>query len=142
MKLQSILATKGTKVVTLPADASIRDAIAVMVQHNLGALVVVDAQRRPLGIISERDIIRESNRSDAFFAEPVSGVMTANVVCGAATDDVEAVLKMMTAGHFRHLPIVDAGELVGIVTIREVVNAQLSDYRGNIDTLETKLMNS
>jgi CBS domain-containing protein len=142
VKIQSILATKGKTVVTIRADASIRDAIAVMVANNLGALVVVDDQKHPQGIISERDIVRESNRTDSFFSEPVSRVMTADVICGSLTDDVEAVLQMMTSGHFRHLPIVEGGELIGVVSIREVVTAQLNSYRGNIDTLETQLMSS
>lgn len=142
MKVQSILATKGAKVVTITADASIRDAIALMVQNNLGALVVVDANRHPHGIISERDIVRVSSKSDAFFSEPVSRVMTVDVICGSPMDDVEAVLQMMTSGHFRHLPIVEGGELVGVVSIREVVTAQLNDYRGNIESLQTRLMTS
>lgn len=142
MKIQSILATQGKAVVTVSADAPIRDAIAIMVKNNLGALVVVDGLRPPQGIISERDIIRESNRTDAFFSEPVRDVMTTNVICGSPADDVEAVLEMMTSGHFRHLPIVEGGELVGVVSIREVVIAQLNSYRGNIDTLETRLMSS
>lgn len=128
--------------VTISVDASIRDAIAVLVKNNLGALVVVDGQRHPQGILSERDIVRESNRTDAFFSERVSSVMTTDVICGSPADDVEAVLQMMTSGHFRHLPIVDGGELIGVVSIREVVNAQLNSYRGNIETLETQLMSS
>lgn len=142
MKMQSILATKGTKVVTITAGASIRDAVALLVQHNLGALVVVDDKRHPQGIISERDIVRESNKSDAYFSTTVGRVMTADVICGSPADDVEAVLQMMTSGHFRHLPIVESGELVGVVSIREVVTAQLNDYRGNIESLQTQLMTS
>ena len=68
--------------------------------------------------------------------------MTTDVVYGSPSDDVEAVLQTMTAHHFRHLPILDGGHLAGMVSIGDLVKAQLNEYIGKIDTLQTQLMNS
>ena len=142
MKLESVLATKGPRVVTIAGEAPVRAAVALLVEHNIGALVVVDAAGAPQGILSERDIIRESARNDRIYDQRAAEVMTRAVVYGSLGDDVEAVLHAMTTHHFRHLPILDDGALVGIVSIGDVVKAQLNDYVGSIETLQTQLMNS
>jgi len=140
--MESVLAAKGPNVVTIAPDATIREAVAALVEHNIGALVVINDQRLPLGIISERDIIRETFTNTSIMDTPVNAVMTRDVVCGSPTDDVEAVLQTMTSQRFRHVPMVEDGNLVGIVSIGDLVKAQLQDYLGSIDTLQTQLMNS
>ena len=142
MKLESILATKGPRVVTIAGDAPVRSAVALLVANNIGALVVVDAAGAPQGILSERDIIRESSRDDGLYERRTADVMTRTVVYGSLGDDVDAVLHAMTTHHFRHLPILDNGALVGIVSIGDVVKAQLNDHVGIIETLQTQLMSS
>ena len=109
MKLESVLATKGPRVVTIAGEAPVRAAVALLVANNIGALVVVDSGRRPQGILSERDIIRESARNDGLYDRPTAEVMTRTVVYGSLGDDVDAVLHAMTTRHFRHLPILDDG---------------------------------
>ena len=127
---------------TISGDETIRGAVARLVEYNIGALVVVDASGNPEGIVSERDIIRRLDAGDEIHGLTVASVMTRDVVYGSPQDDVEAVLATMTARHFRHLPIQENGVLIGIISIGDVVKAQLNAYAGHIETLQTQLMSS
>jgi CBS domain-containing protein len=140
MNIASILATKGDKVVTIRAEQSIREALGVLAQHNIGALVVVDAALRPIGILSERDIVRAAARNEAVFPQLVSQLMTRDLVLGSPGDDVGAVGQTMVQRRIRHLPVVDGGKLVGMVSIGDVVKAQRDQYQGEVDTLQTIVM--
>ena len=142
MKLESVLATKGSRVVSTTAKATVREAVATLAEHNVGALVVTDPDGRLAGIISERDIIRAFAHRESVMALTVADLMTTALVCGSPADDLEPVLQTMTARHFRHLPVLDDGHLVGILTIGDLVKAQLGHYRGAVDTLEVRLMES
>jgi CBS domain-containing protein len=139
MKISAILATKGMNVVTIRPEQPLKEAIALLSQHNIGALVVVDAKNKPVGIISERDIVRRAARGSDILNAPTSEAMTKSPVTGTPQDDVNAVLQTMTDRRFRHLPIVDEGKLVGIVSIGDLVKAQLNEYKGEIHTLETRI---
>ena len=142
MKLSVVLAAKGNRVFTIGSGASVRDAVDILAGNNIGALIVVGSDGVPLGVLSERDIIRElGNRADTLAAS-VSGVMTTPVVTATPEDDVDGALRTMTTRRFRHMPVVDRGALVGIVTIGDLVKAQLTEFRGALETLETQLMES
>jgi CBS domain-containing protein len=140
MNIASILATKGDKVVTIRAEQSIREALGVLAQHNIGALVVVDAALRPIGILSERDIVRAAAKNEAVFPQLVSQLMTRDLVLGSPGDDVGAVGHTMVQRRIRHLPVVHGGKLVGMVSIGDVVKAQRDQYQGEVDTLQTIVM--
>ena len=137
MQISNILAKKGGTVVTLKPNQTIREAIALLVNHRIGALLVVDEAGKVAGLISERDIIRAAAQNETLFGEPVSSIMTTNVIFARPGDDLKAVEKTMTERRFRHLPIMDHGELVGIVSIGDVVKAALDTYEGEIETLHT-----
>jgi CBS domain-containing protein len=139
MKIRTILASKGRNVITARPEQLTKEAVVLLARYNIGALVVVDQSGRPIGIISERDIVREAARSTNALAEPISRVMTRGLVTGTAEDDVQAVLRTMTENRFRHLPILEDGELAGIVSIGDLVKAQLYEYQGQIDTLEMRV---
>ena len=139
MKIESILATKSSNVVTVRPDLSLKEAVDLMAEHNIGALIVVDEAGQPIGIISERDIIREAARTEAVFDLTVSRVMTKELITASPEDDLETVLQTMTARHFRHLPVMDRERLIGVLTIREVVEAQLDRWQGEVDTLQTQI---
>ncbi len=139
MKISAVLATKGINVITIRPEQSITEAIDLLGKHNIGALVVVDAAGKPAGILSERDIVRRAAKNKDVFSAPVSQVMTKNVVTGSPHDDLQSVLRTMTDRHFRHLPIIDEGKLVGIISIGDVVKAQLNEYQGEIETLQTRI---
>ena len=140
MNIASILATKGDKVVTVRPEQTIREALGVLAQHNIGALVVVDAERRPVGMLSERDIVRTAVKNEAVFTVPVSQLMTRNLILGTPGDDVGAVGSTMVERRIRHLPVMDSGKLVGIVTIGDIVKAQRDSLLGEVDTLQTIVM--
>ncbi|HMS59068.1 MAG TPA: CBS domain-containing protein [Tepidiformaceae bacterium] len=139
MKLENVLAVKGSRIETCALTDTVRDVIAHLKAANVGALVVVDGGR-PVGIISERDIARAVDGESNVPSLPVQSLMTREVVFGAPGDDVAAVLDTMTANHFRHLPVVLDGELVGIVTTGDLVRAELDTLRGHVVTLEDQVM--
>ncbi len=140
MKIQTLLATKGSTVITARAAQSLMDVSAMLARHNIGALVVVDEAGRPVGILSERDLIRAVARGEDFAAQTVSGVMTRAVVYGSPQDDLASVMHTMTEKRFRHLPVLEQGKLVGMISIGDLVKAQLSEYAGEVETLETQIL--
>jgi CBS domain-containing protein len=139
MNMASVLATKGSRVITIRPGQTVREALALLAAHNIGALVVVDEERRPVGIVSERDIVRAAARREDIFAGPVEGLMTKEVIIGAPNDDLVSVGNTMTERRIRHLPIMDGGQLVGIVSLGDVVKAQRDKYQGEVDTLQIQL---
>ena len=140
MKLAAVLAAKGPRVFTIGPEATIDEAIGTLALNNIGALIVVDSIGTPSGILSERDVIRRLSTSGAVLDLQVADLMTSPVISGTSNDDLDAVLRTMTERRFRHLPVVDDGELVGMVTIGDLVKAQLTEFRGAVATLETRLM--
>ncbi|MBI5303233.1 MAG: CBS domain-containing protein [Chloroflexi bacterium] len=140
MKIQNILATKGANSITIHPEQSLKDAVILLGKHNIGALVVVDEAGKLVGMLSERDIVRQAMYREDLFLLPVSHVMTERVVTGTPDDDLKSVMHRMTEGRFRHLPVVEQGKLVGVVSIGDVVKAVLAEYQGEIETLETQVM--
>ncbi|MCB9421388.1 MAG: CBS domain-containing protein [Ardenticatenaceae bacterium] len=140
MKIRQILSRKGVNVITVHPEQFIREAIALLVKHQIGALVVVDENRKPVGILSERDIIRRAAQNEALFSEKVADIMTKAIITGIPQDDTSSVAATMTQKRFRHLPIVEDGDLVGIISIGDILKAERDQYRGEIDTLETRIM--
>jgi CBS domain-containing protein len=140
VKVKNILATKGTNVITIRPEQSVREAVALLTKHNIGSLVVVNERGQPVGIISERDIIRGAARREDVFAQPVSRLMTKEIITGLPQDDLMSVAHTMTEKRFRHLPVMDQGKLIGIISIRDVVKAQRDQYKGEIDRLQTQMI--
>jgi CBS domain-containing protein len=139
MNIAGILATKGDKVVTIRAEQTIREALVVLAQHNIGALVVVDGLH-PIGILSERDVVRAAVKNEAVFPLLVSQLMTRDLVLGNPGDDLGAVGQTMVRRRIRHLPVVVDGKLVGMISIGDIVKAQRDQYQGEVDTLQTIVM--
>jgi CBS domain-containing protein len=140
MKLAAVLAAKGSRVFTIRPEATVREAVAELATNNIGALIICEEPGAPVGILSERDVIRRMNIDDSVLDAPISELMTSPVILGTSNDDLDSVLRTMTDRRFRHLPVVDDGELVGMVTIGDLVKAQLAEFRGAVATLETRLM--
>ena len=139
MNIASILARKGGKVATCRTEQSIRQALALLAEHNIGALVVVDESGVPAGMLSERDVVREAARDERLFARSVAEIMTRDVIVGVPEDDLRAVRRTMTERRIRHVPVVVEGRLVGIVSIGDVVKAELDQYLGEVDTLQMQV---
>jgi CBS domain-containing protein len=140
MTIASLLATKGNKVVTIQPEQSIREALRVLADHNIGALVAIDPGRRPVGILSERDVVRAAVRDEAVFGLTVSQLMTRDVIVGVPGDDLSAVGHTMIQRRIRHLPVVEGGKLIGMISIGDIVKAQRDHYQGEVDTLQTQLL--
>ena len=139
MNIASILASKGDKVFTIRGEQTIREALVVLAQHNIGALVVVDGLR-PIGILSERDVVRAAVKNEAVFPLLVNQLMTRDLVLGDPGDDLGAVGQTMVQRRIRHLPVVVDGKLVGMISIGDIVKAQRDRYQGEVDTLQIIVM--
>jgi CBS domain-containing protein len=141
MNLSRILATKPARIVTIPENAAIRTALAILAEHRIGALIVVNETGALCGILSERDIVRRAAADEGIFSQPVAEVMTHDVVVGVPQDEIMSVVHVMTERSFRHLPVVDENsQVIGMISIGDVMKAQRDEYRGEIDTLEQRIM--
>lgn len=140
MKINNILAKKPSGVFTIQPARPVREAIQLLAQHNIGALVVVNQLENVIGIVSERDIIKAFAERTDVQSLPIVDIMTQRVIFGAPQDDVMAVAHTMTERRFRHLPILDEGELIGIISIGDVLKSQRDEYEGQIDTLEIQII--
>lgn len=129
MTLQEILRNKGTGVFTISPDATLDDVVQKLIQHNCGSLVVCrqleDGRRGPMvGIITERDILRAcASRQGPLDQLRVADTMTRDVITGSPSDSIEDTMGLLTERRMRHLPILDGGELAGMISIGDVVKA-------------------
>ena len=138
MLVSQILKSKGNgDVLTIQPDATVGQAAAVLSERRVGSLVVSRDGRRPLGILSERDIVREiGRRGGACLHDSVESLMTRALVTCRRGDDADAVLGQMTDGRFRHLPVLEGEEMVGLISIGDVVKARLAELAMERDALE------
>jgi CBS domain-containing protein len=128
MTVSTILADKGREVVTIEPGASLADAAQLLAEKRIGAALIVGADCRIAGIISERDIVRAlAARGAAVLDEPVSRTMTREVETCNESETISSIMERMTAGKFRHVPVVDQGRLAGIVSIGDVVKHRLHE---------------
>jgi CBS domain-containing protein len=140
MKVRNILATQKGRIISIRPDDPVRRAIALLAEHRIGALVVLDEGQRLVGIVSERDVIRALTRDEQLLGRPISDIMTRQVIVGMPQDDVIAVAHTMLERRFRHLPIMEDDQLVGIISIGDVLKTQRDAYQGEIETLETRII--
>lgn len=140
MNIASLLASKGVNVITIGPQETIRAALVLLAEHNIGALVVVEGPGAPIGIVSERDIVRALARAESILVQPIASIMTREVIIGTPQDDLVAVGNTMTDRRIRHLPVIEGGRLVGIVSIGDIVKAQRNQYQGEVDTLQYQLL--
>jgi CBS domain-containing protein len=126
MKISDILRTKGTLVVTVPPTAPVQQALHELVRHDIGAVVVYDTEIR--GILSERDVLRAASLDvERLERALVQDLMTRHVISASPDASIEDVMHLMTERRFRHLPVVEGGELCGIISIGDIVNAVRQD---------------
>jgi CBS domain-containing protein len=126
MLIADVLAKKGNKVFKILQDKMVMDAVTGMASFKVGAVVVVDPKDGVLGIFTERDVTRIlASQGAAVLQTPVGEHMTPNPITCTSTDDDSAVLALMSKHRFRHMPVLDHGTLIGIVSIRDVVSQRL-----------------
>ncbi|MBR9842998.1 MAG: CBS domain-containing protein [Rhodobacteraceae bacterium] len=142
MLVHQILKSKGDQgVVTVPPGTLVSEAAKLMDEKRIGTLVISSTGDTPDGIFSERDIVREvSRRGVACLNCTVDDVMTRNIVTCSLGDKADAVLATMTEKRFRHMPVVDAGVMVGFISIGDVVKARLTELAMEKNALEGMIM--
>jgi len=142
MLVQQILKSKGEgAVITITPETTVSEAAQTLAERRIGGLVVSRDGETVDGILSERDIVRSlAVRGTSCMTETVSEMMTRNPVCCSKQDSSDAVLSRMTDGRFRHMPVVEEGKLVGIVTIGDVVKARLEELSMEKNALEGMIM--
>ena len=136
MIVKNILAGKGGDVTTINPTADIIAAVKLMAERGIGAVVVLGADHRIGGILSERDIVRALAKHGAtVLSEPVSQIMTGEVKTCSEDDTIGDLMGRMTTGRFRHLPVVKQGKLIGIVSIGDVVKSRVEEIDQETKTL-------
>ena len=124
-------------VITVPPGTTVAQLAEVLSARRIGAIVVSVDGKAMLGIVSERDVVRElGRRGAACLSDTVESIMTARVVTCAPADRTTDVMQKMTDGRFRHMPVLDGNEMVGLVSIGDVVKARLSQLSMEKDALE------
>jgi CBS domain-containing protein len=128
MTVRSILDSKGHQVQSVEPEVKLSAAIKILSERKIGAVLVMN-QGRIEGILSERDIVRVlGERGASVLDEPVSEVMTRRVVSCGQADTVSSLMEMMTLGKFRHLPVIEDGKVVGLISIGDVVKRRVQEY--------------
>jgi CBS domain-containing protein len=128
MTVRSILDSKGHQIQSVEPDTKLSAAIKILGERKIGALLVM-SQGRIEGILSERDIVRVlGERGAKVLDEPVSAVMTRKVVGCRESDTVSSLMERMTLGKFRHLPVIEDGRVVGLISIGDVVKRRVQEY--------------
>jgi CBS domain-containing protein len=136
MRISDVLARKGSLVATVRPTTTINDALDKMAEHNIGALIVRDADGEIVGIVSERDIVRAlPQRGPEVLNAEVSEIMTSPLVTATPHTDVVDAMRSMTDKRVRHLPVLDDGELVGIVSIGDIVKNRIDELQAATDQL-------
>ncbi len=144
--IEHILHRKGTDVVTIAPDASVGDAVALLREHNVGALVVAaaDDDARVAGILSERDVVRALADAPGPGAvdplvRPVSALMSTDLATCTGGDSADDVMRLMTDRRIRHIPVLDGDRLAGIVSIGDVVKSRIDELETETSTLHDYL---
>ncbi len=137
MKVKEILTAKGSKVWSVAQKETIENAVRVLVDQKIGALLVYDESEKVAGIVTERDIMRALHKYGKAVTEtPVHKIMTERVIIGTPEDDLDYIMGIMTLNRCRHIPILENGALQGIVSIGDVVKAQLHDSQVELKYLK------
>lgn len=142
MKISDVLRDKGTEVVTISPDATVRELLAMLAEHNVGALVVSSDGTSVAGIVSERDVVRGLNSDPDVLAAPVQSIMTAEVHTCDTEAHIDDLMRLMTERRIRHVPVVTEDSLRGIVSIGDVVKTRIAELEFDRDQLHRYIASS
>lgn len=138
MIVESILSQKGGDVVCMAADSGVKDAIALLCEKGIGALVVTDATGAVAGVFSERDVLRGINGVGADILDKTIGeLMTTDVQTVTRRDTADRLMNLMTDRRIRHLPVVEDGRLIGLVSIGDVVKNKIAETEQEAEDLRS-----
>jgi CBS domain-containing protein len=128
MHVNNILSAKGGHVVSIGPTATLETAARTLAEHKIGALLVLGPDRRIVGILSERDIVRVlAEQGAGALTQPLSQVMTRKVFTCSPSETIGVIMERMTAGKFRHVPVIEQDQVVGVVSIGDVVKYRLQE---------------
>ena len=138
MRISEVVAGKASQdIVTINPDATVRELVALLTEHNIGAAVVSTDGSSVNGIVSERDVVRQLNGNDQALSATVADIMTTNVSTCSPSSSLDEVRRVMTDGRFRHLPVVEDGRLVGVVSIGDIVKNHIAEVEFERDQLDS-----
>jgi len=138
MRISEVLAAKSSQeVITVVPDATVRDLLGLLAQHNVGALIVSSDGSSVEGIVSERDVVRRLREDEAVLGAPVSSIMTVEVHTCRREDAVNDLMKVMTERRIRHVPVTEDGVLTGIISIGDVVKSRMGELEFERDQLDS-----
>ena len=142
MLVEQILNSKaGEGVVTVATQSSVSDAMKVLVEKGIGTVVVSDDGQNAAGILSERDIVRAlTHRGAGILNDKVDNLMTSKLVTCGVAESADTILQKMTDGRFRHMPVLEDGKMIGLISLGDVVKARLSELAMEKDALEGMIM--
>jgi CBS domain-containing protein len=136
MRISEVLAGKSIPgVITINPEATVRDLLALLAEHNVGAVIVSPDGTEVGGMVSERDVVRRLNEDDAILDGPVSNIMTSVVHTCDTTHPIEELMQVMTEHRVRHVPVITDGKLAGMISIGDVVKARIANLEFERDQL-------
>lgn len=135
MKIKDLIKTKGFEVIAVDGDTPVAEAIRKMVDRNIGALLIME-EGKPRGMFTERDVLKCWVKGRDFATSPVRETMSRDLVVAEAGDDLEYAMSIMTQRGVRHLPVLEGGRLVSVLSIRDVVKAQVSHLKAEVHFLK------
>ncbi len=137
MKISDVIRSKSShNVITIAPDATVRELLALLAEHNIGAVIVSTDGGAVDGIVSERDVVRKLNGDDTVLDAPVSQIMTAAVQTCEPNQDVDQLMAQMTEHRIRHVPVLDDGALVAVISIGDVVKSRITQLEFERDQLD------
>ncbi|GFG75345.1 CBS domain-containing protein [Mycobacterium botniense] len=140
MRIADVLRNKGAAVVTISPDATVRELLAGLAEHNIGAMVVIGPDGL-VGIVSERDVVRRLHTHGAsVLSQPVAKIMTPAVVTCTKSDTVDSLSVLMTQNRVRHVPVIEDGKLAGIVSIGDVVKTRMEELEAEQRQLQSYII--
>jgi CBS domain-containing protein len=137
MRIRDVIAAKHEqKVITVTPGATVRELLALLAEHNVGALVVSDDGTTVDGIVSERDVVRRLHADNEVLSAPVESIMTGEVHTCTPDDQLDDLMSLMTERRIRHVPVCEDDQLVGIVSIGDVVKHKIDALQFERDQLD------
>ena len=139
MRIHEVMGAKAAhqEVVSISPDATVQDLIGLLTQHNIGAVVVSGDGQEIVGIVSERDVVRKLPSTDQILQATVSTIMTTDVHTCSSDDALDEIRNLMTQQRVRHIPVVDEGRLIGLVSIGDVVKSHIDQVEFERDQLDS-----
>lgn len=137
MTVANILKQKGSKIISVHQDQTVLEALNILAEHHIGAVFVMADGDKITGVLSERDIVRAlPNAKGKLRAQKVSSIMTTNVISCDQGDSIETVMAIMTKNKIRHLPVVNGENLVGVISIGDVVKERIAETEHEAEAMK------